>query len=106
MNRKIFLLTLMSVSLCLTPCVAYAAQGETDMYGNPIDWDENGIGNEDDDGSDDTFSEDSLIIPDNEEKSSAPSDETSGGHELKQTFTKRPHLEKKHIQLILSKSVP
>lgn len=81
MNRKIFLLTLMSVSLCLTPCVAYAAQGETDMYGNPIDWDENGIGNEDDDGSDDTFSEDSLIIPDNEEKSSAPSDETSGGHE-------------------------
>ena len=81
MNRKIFLLTLMSVSLCLTPCAAYAAQGETDMYGNPIDWDENGIGNEDDDGSDDTFSEDSLIIPDNEEKSSAPSDETSGGHE-------------------------
>ena len=43
MNRKIFLLTLMSVSLCLTPCVAYAAQGETDMYGNPIDWDENGM---------------------------------------------------------------
>ena len=61
--------------------VSYPLCGICRTGRNPIDWDENGIGNEDDDGSDDTFSEDSLIIPDNEEKSSAPSDETSGGHE-------------------------
>lgn len=77
----------MSIFLCLTPCVAFAAQGETDIYGNPIDWDESGIGNEDDAGSDDTFAENSLILPDKEEKSSDLVEDTASVEDAPSSFS-------------------